>query len=244
VLVTRPLHQADALADSLEELGAGVLVQPAIEIGPPRDWAPVDNALSRLADFKWIVFSSANGVRSFLDRLQTSGRDMRALAGVHLAAIGPATAETLAEYHLHADLQPAEYRAEALAGSMVPAAKGFRVLLVRASRGREVLAQMLAEAGAEVTQVVAYESRDVTTPDAAVAEALAAGRIDWVTVTSSAIARALVARFGENLRRAKLAAISPLTAGVLAEAGFPAEAVAQEYTSAGLIAAIVAAVKP
>jgi uroporphyrinogen III methyltransferase / synthase len=115
------------------------------------------------------------------------------------------------------------------------------VLLVRASRGREVLAETLTAAGGAVTQVVAYESRDVATPDESIAKAIAAGRVDWVTVTSSAIARALVALFGEDLRRTKLAAISPLTAGVLVDAGYPATAVATEYTSAGLVAAILAA---
>ena len=83
---------------------------------------------------------------------------------------------------------------------------------MRASRGREVLAELLEAAGADVTQVVAYESCDVAAPDADVAAALAAGRIDWVTVTSSAIAKSLVNLFGDDLRRAKLAAVSPLTA--------------------------------
>jgi uroporphyrinogen III methyltransferase/synthase len=142
---------------------------------------------------------------------------------------------------LQADVQPDEYRAEALAEALVPAVRGKRVLLIRASRGREVLSETLAACGADVTQVVAYESRDVTTPDVDAAAALAAGRVDWVTVTSSAIARSLVALFGADLRQAKLAAISPLTAGVLADAGFTVTAIATEYTANGLTAAILAA---
>jgi uroporphyrinogen III methyltransferase/synthase len=92
--------------------------------------------------------------------------------------------------------------------------------------------------------VVAYESRDVATPEADAAAALAGGRVDWITVTSSAIARSLVGLFGAQLRRAKLAAISPLSAGVLAEAGFECAAVAAEYTAAGLVDAILAAETP
>jgi uroporphyrinogen III methyltransferase/synthase len=244
IMVTRPANQVDALATLLEDLGAAVVVQPAIKIGPPRDWAPVDDAIKRLASFGWIVFSSANGVASFLDRLEHLGLDGRALAGARIGAIGPATAQALAERRLRADLQPAEYRAEALAESLLPAASGQRVLLVRASRGREVLAETLSAGGCEVEQVVAYESRDVSEPDPAVAEALAAGEIDWVTVTSSAIARSLVAMFGEHLKLAKLAAISPLTAGVLADAGFASAAVAEEYTSAGLVGAIIGSGAP
>jgi uroporphyrinogen III methyltransferase/synthase len=138
-------------------------------------------------------------------------------------------------------VQPVDYRAEALAEALAPQARGKSVLLVRASRGREVLAEMLTAAGAEINQVVAYESRDAAEPDADVAAALAAGQIQWVTVTSSAIARSLVRLFGPDLAKAKLAAISPITAGVLAEAGFPAAAVASQYTTDGLIDAILAA---
>lgn len=241
IMVTRPAHQADALGEALAVRGARIIAQPAIEIGPPRGWGPVDAAIGDLASFAWVVFSSANGVRLFLDRLLTCGRDLRALGTARLAAIGPATAEALAAYHLQADVQPDEYRAEALAEALVPAVRGKRVLLIRASRGRAVLSETLAACGADVTQVVAYESRDVTTPDVDAAAALAAGRVDWVTVTSSAIARSLVALFGADLRQAKLAAISPLTAGVLADAGFTVTAIATEYTANGLTAAILAA---
>jgi uroporphyrinogen III methyltransferase / synthase len=188
VLVTRPANQSESLVERLSELGANVMIQPAIEIGPPADWSAADAAIEQLGSFDWLVFSSSNGVHYFLNRLKHYGRDMRALGGVKLAAIGPGTADALAEYHLRADLQPSEYRAEALAESLLPAAIGKRVLLLRASRGREVLAETLSAAGVEVRQAVVYESRDVTQADAEIVDALRDGRIDWITVTSSAIA--------------------------------------------------------
>ena len=239
ILVTRPIEQSEGLVETLSELGAAVLVQPAIEIGPPRDWSPVDTAIKKLASFDWLVFSSANGVRYFLERLPQHQLDLRALGKSKIAAIGPGTAEALAQYHLRADLLPEEYRAEALAEALAPVASGSRFLLLRASRGREVLAEKLVAAGASVEQAVVYESRDVTAPDPDVAESLAEGRIDWVTVTSSAIARSLVALFGRDLARTQLAAISPLTAGVLEEAGFQAAAVADPYTTTGIVDAIL-----
>ena len=165
VLVTRPAHQADAMVSKLRALGADVLYQPAIEISPPADWRPVDAVIERLADFDWLVFSSSNGVEYFFNRLLERGRDLRAVGGCQLAAIGPATADALATYHLKADVCPDEYRAEALAASLAPLAKGKKFFLARASRGREVLAEMLTAAGGHVTQAVVYESRDVTTPD-------------------------------------------------------------------------------
>ncbi|HEX2475800.1 MAG TPA: bifunctional uroporphyrinogen-III C-methylase/synthase, partial [Lacipirellulaceae bacterium] len=241
VLVTRPPHQSDEIANDLRNLGAHVLCQPAIEITEPDDWATVDGVIGRLEEFDWLVFSSSNGVHYFLQRLIKMGHDMRRLGGRKIAAIGPATVEALAGYHLRADLQPAEYRAEALAEALAPQARGQSVFLARASRGRETLAEMLTASGAQVEQAVVYESRDITTPDTDVADALAAGRIDWTTVTSSAIARSLVRMFGHVLKQTKLAAISPLTAEVLTELGHAPAVVADDYTAAGIVAAILSA---
>lgn len=238
VLVTRPQGQADAMAERLRELGAEVLVQPAIQIEPPSDWSAVDSAADRLEEFDWVVFSSSNGVRFFLDRLIERGIDARRFGRAKLAAIGPRTAESLAGYSLRADLLPDEYRAEALAEVLAQACDGRRVLLIRASRGREVLAEQLAAAGASVEQTVVYRSVDTPGANADAAAALAAGRVDWTTATSSAIARSLVRLFGDDLRKTKLAAISPLTAGVLTEAGFSPAATATSYTADGLIDAI------
>ncbi|NUQ62628.1 MAG: uroporphyrinogen-III C-methyltransferase [Pirellulales bacterium] len=239
VLVTRPRDQAEEMMAPLTDLGAEVLVQPAIEISAPADWTPVDQALSRLHEYDWLVYSSSNGVRGLLDRLLEIGGDLRRLGNVKLAAIGPGTADELREYRLRADLVPAEYRAEALAESLAAGAAGKRFLLARASRGREVLADTLRTAGATVDQVVVYRSTDVEHPDQEIAEGLAAGRIDWVTVTSSAIAASLVRMFGDALRTAKLASISPVTSGALAKLGFPPAAEARQYTVDGLIEAIL-----
>lgn len=239
VLVTRPADQALALVSPLEELGANVLLQPAIEIADPDERGPVDAAIERLHEYDWLVFSSANGVRQFLNRLCRGGRDLRRLGTIRLAAIGPGTADELACWNLTADLVPDEYRAEALAASLAAAAAGRKFLLARASRGREVLAEQLREAGASVDQVVVYRSSDVAAPQPHIAEQLAAGKIDWVTVTSSAIARSLAAMFGDALKSVKLASISPVTSATLAELGLAPAAEAREYTMRGVVDAIV-----
>ncbi len=239
VLVTRPAHQAGALADPLLELGAEVLVQPAIEIHPPDDWAPVDRAIDRLREFDWLLFSSRNGVEFFLQRLRERGHDWRALGALKIAAVGPATADALAERHLDVDVQPKEYRAESLADELTPLASGQRFLLLRANRGREILADSLEEAGGKVEQVTVYDSQDVTTPESRITEAMLAGAVDWVTVTSSATAQSLVHLFGKSLARTKLVAISPLTATKLTELGYRPTAVARESTSEGIVEAIL-----
>ena len=166
ILLTRPIDRTDALWQPLTELGAECLVQPAIEISPPVDWRPVDRALVRLAEFDWLVFSSVNGVQFLLDRLLETGGDLRRLAGVKLAAIGPGTTEELARFHLRVDGQPAEvYRAEALAELLGEGRSRQTFSLARASRGREVFAETLRAAGGEVEQIVVYRSTDVVTPE-------------------------------------------------------------------------------
>ncbi len=239
ILVTRPREGTDSLRRRLDELGAEVIPQPVIRISDPPDWGPVDTALARLDRYDWLVFSSGHGVRYLLDRLHDRGGDVRRLGRLKLAAVGPGTADQLAGYHLRADLVPQQFRAESLVEALAAEASGRRFLLPRASRGRPVLADGLAAAGGEVDQVIVYSSTDVTRPDAQVATAVAEGRIDWVTVTSSAIARSLVAMFGDDLRRTRLASISPLTSGVLRELGYPPTVEAAQYTMDGLVAAMM-----
>ncbi|QDU87609.1 Uroporphyrinogen-III C-methyltransferase [Pirellulimonas nuda] len=241
VLVTRPERQADALAERLADLGARVIRQPAIEIEPPDDWAEVDRAINRLATYDWVVFSSANGVESLMSRLESRGLDARRFGAAKLASIGPATTRALRDRGLIADAQPDTYRAESLAGEIAGGAEGKRILLIRASRGRETLAEMLCGAGGQVDQVVAYQSNDVVEANPEVLGALLDGQVDWITVTSSAIARSLAAMLGERLRQAKLVAISPLTAEALTQLGYPPKAVASEYTADGVVAAVLAA---
>jgi uroporphyrinogen III methyltransferase/synthase len=237
ILVTRPIHQADDLARPLAELGADVIFQPAIQIRPLSRWE--DRQLDLLDRFDWLVFSSSNGVQHFIDRLPRVGHDLRAFGKVKIAAIGSATAEELSRYRLRADLMPDEFRAESLAAALAGGAAGKRFLLVRANRGRELLAEQLTRAGGIVEQVVAYESVDVEAADPAIAEKMAAGQIHWTTVTSSAIARSLAGLFGESLKRTKLVSISPITSDTLRELGLEPAAEAKEYTMAGVVAAIV-----
>lgn len=238
VLVTRAAHQAGELGAALADLGAEVLFQPAVEIAPPDNWQNVDRALAQLSSYDWLVFASANGVRSLLDRLLAK-RDLRALGNIKIAAIGPGSAEELARYHLRADLVPDLYRSESLAAALASEATvGKRFLLARANRGREVLADELTSQGATVEQIVVYASRDVAEGDPEIAHALADGQIDWITVTSSAIARSLARLFGAELRNARLASISPLTSATLKELGYDVAAEADTYTTAGVIEAI------
>jgi uroporphyrinogen III methyltransferase/synthase len=226
------------LRDLLAPLGADVVTSPAIRITDPSDWGPVDAAIKRLDQYDWLVFSSLNGVDYFFRRLLELGGDARRLAHIKLAAIGSGTAEQLTRYHVKADLVPEQFNAEALATALGSNAAGQWFLLARASRGRKVLSDGLAQAGARVDQVVVYDSVDVETPDPDTADSLAGGEFDWVTVTSPAIARSLVRLYGDALRQARLASISPLTSAALRELGYEPAAEASEHTMAGLAESI------
>jgi len=238
VMVTRPRSQASELGEMITRWGADVVYQPAIAIADPPDWRPVDAALERLDQFDWLVFTSINAVRYFFDRLWRRGGDLRRLGSAKLAVIGPGTAGELARYGLAADVIPATYHADALAAALAGQARGRRFLLVRASRGRPVLADQLRQADGHVEQIAAYSSIDVTSPDDELVGQMETGQIDWVTVTSSAIARALVGMFGRKLHRTRLASISPITSAVLRQLGFIPAAEARQYTMDGLVRAL------
>ena len=130
ILVTRPAHQAAELTRPLAELGAEILLQPAIEIRPLKVTDTSDRTLDLLDRMDWIVFSSSNGVRCFFDRLldPMRERDVRALGAIKIAAIGPGTAEELARFHLRADCVPDEFRAESLAQSLSKRGSGQAIL--------------------------------------------------------------------------------------------------------------------
>ena len=119
IVITRPFEESARSAAILEAMGAEVLVAPTVTLRAITDPGPLDAAIERLPDYDWLVFTSAAGVRFFLRRLEQRGRDLRALGHLKLAAIGPTTADALAQLHLKADLVPESYRSEALAEALV-----------------------------------------------------------------------------------------------------------------------------
>jgi uroporphyrinogen III methyltransferase/synthase len=250
VLVARPRQQAQDLVLRLIDLGAAPLVLPAVEIREPTDWSAVDDAIARLEQFQWLVFTSANGVRSFLGRLRHLGRDWRALGHVRIAAIGPKTAEALREQYLEPDIVPARFQSEYLAASLKEKIKpGERVLLARADRGRELLRDELA-GYTDVEQIAVYSQVDAVAADNDVLDSFRRGEIDYVLLTSSNIARALVAMLDTTCRahlasgRTKLVSISPVTSATIRELGLPVAAEAAHATQEGLIEALLKMTTP
>ncbi|MBR6434945.1 MAG: uroporphyrinogen-III synthase [Thermoguttaceae bacterium] len=246
VLVTRPEGQADKLKKLLEEQGARVEIQPAIAILPPDSWTEVDDVINRLEEYAYAVFSSVNGVNMFLSRLVELGRGVDALNSLSVAAVGASTAAELERRGVRVQIVPDEYRAENLADAIVEDVKKrsdeqkpVKAALFRASRGREILKPQLESVGIETTQVVIYKSEDVLNPNPEIVEKLNSGAIDWVALTSSAIAQSTINMLGDALRKAKIACISPITAAIVEKNGFTVDAVAEPYTMEGLVEAIM-----
>ncbi len=235
VVVTRPAHQAAALADALRRRGARPLVAPTIEIVPPADGgAALRGAAARVGAVDWVVLTSANGAERFLAEL----RDARDLGGVAVAAIGPATADVLRAANVVPDLVPGQYVAEALLAAFPdPPAGGGRVLVARAAVARDVLPEGLRARGWEVEVVEAY--RTVAAPyDDRIRAAVAAA--DVVTFTASSTVREYVAAMGAPLAPPVVACIGPVTAATADELGLAVDVVAAEHTIPGLLAALEA----
>ena len=243
VLVTRPRHQAAELMARLRELGAVPYLLPTVEVREPADCAPVDAALAILASYRWLVFTSSNGVHALVRRLLATGRDLRALGSIRLAVIGPSTAAALRSYLLVPDYMPDAYNSEALAAGLRERAAGQRVLLARADRGRDLLRQELA-AVATVDQVAVYSQVDSVEADADVLGALSRGDIPYVTLTSSNIARSLARLVDETTHErirsgvVKLVTISAVTSADVRGLGWPVAAEAKEATAEGVVAAL------
>jgi uroporphyrinogen III methyltransferase/synthase len=238
VLVTRPAHQADDIAMRLWEAGAEPILAPAIAIGPPPDMDAARDAVARVRDYGWAVFTSRNGVDAFFDRLGELGRDARAFGDVRIAAIGPKTAEALAARGIRVDLIPSAFVNEAVAEALLArTSAGERVLVYRAAEARDVLPETLRREGRIVDVVAAYRTSFVDDSELA----KKARRADIVTFTSSSAVNGFLHNVpnGAQLLAAKVvAAIGPITARTARDAGIRVDVLADEFTVDGLLAAL------
>jgi len=252
VLITRTRHQAGELARLLAAEGAIPVELPSIEIEPIEDDGPLATAIDRLASgsYIWTIFTSANAVEVFFDRLKERGLDSRCLGGRRkhgrtsgsVAAIGPATAEALAAHGIDADVVPEEYVAEAVVEALRPhLEEGDTVLLPRAAEARSELPEGLTALGAEIHEVPLYRAVVPGDSPPEALQALKDGDIDILTFTSSSTVRNLVSMLGsdaEALAKPVIACIGPITAATAEELGLRPDVVATDYTIHGLVAAL------
>jgi uroporphyrinogen III methyltransferase / synthase len=245
IVVTRAADQADGLVEQLHALGADAIRLPVISIQPPDDLRPLDHAIEHLSSYDWLIFTSVNGVRFFLERLERSPYDFRALKA-RICAIGPSTRGAVESLALKVDLMPEEYVAESLVQAFASVSlEGARVLLPRAAVARDLIPAELAKLGAQVDVVEAY--RNVVPQDASdrAREIFGAGKKpDWITFTSSSTVKNLIGIAGRDaLNGVRIASIGPVTSQTARSLGFKIDVEAKQFTIAGLIQAILTAEK-
>ena len=261
VLVTRSRGQASVLSQLLREAGGDPIECPTIEFRRPAELSALDDSISKLDRYDWIIFTSSNGVDFFFERLGELGQDVRALKGIKLCAMGDATAGALSRYGLRVDLVPKEFKAE----GVIEALKSFtdgqivgvRFLIPRALVAREVLPFELEKMGALVDVAPSYETVVPSGSQVAqVKEMLLDGQISYVTFSSSST----VINFMQMLRiekdqkgleeakrifsKTKIACIGPITKDTVQEYGLVVSVMPSTYTIPALVEALIEAQNP
>jgi len=249
MVVTRTREQASDLVAKLEEYGAECFEYSTIHIEPVDDYSLLDQAIERIGEYQWLLFTSINAVTYFFQRLYLLDRDSRALVGPKIAVVGKATAEELLRYGIKADLIPEKFTGEGLAEALAQTqVGGNRILLPRALRASEILPEALTDAGATVTIVPAYQNVPPQGRKDELRDQLLDGAIDLVTFTSSSTVTNFLAMIDADsteelhrlLDKVKIAAIGPVTAETIREYGLHVDIQPQRYTINDMVQAIVA----
>jgi uroporphyrinogen III methyltransferase/synthase len=242
VVVTRAREQASEMKRLLEDSGAQVLQFPTIEIAPPESFDALDRAIGTKYD--WVVFTSSNGVKYYFDRLFANGRDVRALAGTKIAAVGQATAADLRARGLNPDVVPERFISTELLPLLPEDQRGLRTAVIRAEEGRDELITELRRRGGDVDLVVAYRTVAADYDLDALRELIASDSIDVVTFTSAST----VDHFFEKLtadertrvmKRAIFASIGETTSAAIRKYGRGPDVVASEATVAAVHEAVL-----
>ena len=244
ILITRAREQSAEFRSHLKKLGAEVVVFPTIEIVPPLRWDRLDQAIDRLQSYDWIIFTSANGVHFFWQRLKEKDHRLRIPSSLKICAIGPATADQLKGKGIPVDYVPKEYIAEAILerfGKM--ALRGCQILLARAKIARDVLPEGLRKMGAEVDVVEVYRTVKPRGGARKLRQLLADENIDVITFTSSSTVNHFVELLKKEdlkacLKGIAIASIGPVTTRTAKAWGMKVPIQPKEYTIPSLARAI------
>lgn len=239
VLVTGTRYMAKEMETELGALGAETVAISVIESMPLMDEA-VREAFAGIGRYRWVVFTSGNGVAIFFDTMKKLSVDIRKLMHLKFAAVGKNTAAALADHGIHCDFVPSKFSGADLAKEWIPQLGGEdAVLLMRAKEGSAMLPEALKKAGIPFTDVALYETwTDERRSDELNRAVLDA---DYVTVASGSAVQAFCSMVpGYQGLAAKVVSIGPSTTNAAEELGLPVYKSASEYTAAGIAEAILA----
>ncbi|HEX4640317.1 MAG TPA: uroporphyrinogen-III C-methyltransferase [Chthoniobacterales bacterium] len=240
IVVTRTRKQAGALTNQLRELGADVIELPTIRIEPPTDLRAFAELVQDAHAYDWIVFTSPNGVNAFFELFYKLYNDAREIGGARIAAIGPATAQRLKDFHLKVDLQPDEFVAEALAKEFRKEGgiENLRILIARAEKARDLLPRELSALGAIVDEGFAYRTVPETRDDIGARRRLLEEGADLITFTSSSTVENFLALGLPWPARMQVASIGPITSKTAREHGLEVAVEARRHDIPGLVEAV------
>ncbi len=252
IVVTRAAEQSSQFSQLLLAQGASVLEFPALVIGPPTSWQPLDEALTELSSFDWLILTSANGVDFFFERLQVLKKNSQALQGLKIAVVGKKTAASLEKFGIYPDFIPPNFVADDLVTHFPQAVAAQRFLFPRVETGgREVLVQALREKGGVVVEVPAYRSTCPQTMPINVWQGIQAQQVQVITFASaktvenvycllqSALGQDDSEHLTQLLKNICLASIGPQTSLRCQECFGRVDLEAQEFTLEGLTQALI-----
>lgn len=232
--MTRPAPQGAELVRLLDERGVASVAVPTVEI-VQGDAAPLDAAIGGLGGAAWLVLTSANGAAALVGRLRATGAALP--PATRVAAVGPATAETLERGGIGVGHVPDTYLTTAIADGLGVVA-GARIVLLRADLATPDLPDELRARGALVEEVVAYRTR-LAPPESRdpLRGALRDG-LAGITFTSASTVRGLRGLLGSVERGVASAipafCIGPITEAAARHAGFAVAGVATRHTAEDL----------
>lgn len=243
VFLPRAVEQARATASAVRERGGEPFTVPMIRIAEPSDEEPIERAIGELAEYAWVLFTSANGVERFFARLERRDRDARAFGRAKIGVIGPKTRAALQRFGLRADVMAEEFVGESLAHALLAKGAPGRTLLPRALVARDALPEMLRAHGFQVDVVAAYET--LPSPSAErerLVTAIGNGAVDVALFTSSSTVTETLSVLGgaarELLGAVTVGSIGPITTRTLLNAGIRVDVTATNYTVDGLLDAL------
>ncbi len=246
ILVTRAREQASELAARIREFGGDIIEFPTIEIVPIDRWEELDVAIKNINKYEWIIFTSINGVRIFLERLRALSYDIRELKGVKICTIGIKTGAFLENLMIKVDMIPSEYKTESIIEEFKKEdIKGKRILIPRAKEGRELLPEKLKELGAIVDEIPVYRIVKPEGEKEKIKELFKRKEIDVITFTSSSTVKNFVSMFNDKeeilelIDGVKIASIGPVTAETLKSSGIKTDIMPEKYTIPDLVEAII-----
>ena len=230
ILVTGSRNMAFCLEEEFDKYGAETIAISLVETIP--DYSSCDDKLNEIEKYSWLVFTSANGVNIFFDRLRDLKIDVRKLANIKFAVVGTSTRKALEKYGLYADFVPSKFTSKTLADELAQILTDKdRVLIVRGKQGKNFIEDKFTSMAVDFDKICIYETiQDERRAD----EVRRICRdVDYIVVTSGSGARALKDMAG--CEHENIVVIGPVTKKDCEELGLSVKLVAKEFDAKGIL---------